>query len=206
MVGTENINWLGHASFQIKGSKVIYIDPWKLKTDTAADIILLTHQHYDHCSAQDISKVQRDNTIIVAPQDCLNGLSGDIRPIKPGQRLNIQGVTVEAVTAYNIGKAFHPKSNNWLGFIITLDGTKIYHAGDTDLIPEMEGIKVDFALLPIGGTYTMDVQQAATAANRIKPKTAIPMHYGDIVGDASNGLRFKQLCSVEVQILEVKNE
>lgn len=206
MVAIENVKWLGHASFQIKNSKVIYVDPWKLKINEPADIILVTHEHYDHCSVQDISKIQKENTVIVGPKDCANKLSGKIKTIKPGQSLTIGGVTIEAVPAYNIGKAFHPKSNNWVGFIITLDNIKIYHAGDTDLIPEMDEIKVDFALLPIGGTYTMNVQEAATLANKMKPKVAIPMHYGSIVGDSSDAEKFKKLCNVaEVQILNSTN-
>lgn len=205
MLGIENIKWLGHASFQIKNSKVIYIDPWKLKTDTPADIILITHGHYDHCSSQDIGKVQKEHTVIVLPVDCASQLSGNIKTIEPGQSLSIEGIAIEAVPAYNIGKAFHPKSNNWVGFIITLDNTKIYHAGDTDLIPEMDAIKADFALLPVGGTYTMDAQEAATCANKIRPKVAIPMHYGSIVGSSTDAQKFKKLCNVEAQVL-VNNE
>lgn len=206
MVGIENIKWLGHASFQIKNSKVIYIDPWKLTTTIPADIILVSHEHYDHCSPEDISKIQNENTVIVAPVDCASKLSGNIKTIKPGESVTFEGVTIEAVAAYNKGKPFHPKSNLWVGYIITLDDVKIYHAGDTDLIPEMERLKVDIALLPIGGTYTMDVQQAATLVNRIKPKVAIPMHYGSIVGDLSFALKFKQLCETEVKVLEVKGD
>lgn len=202
MLGIENIKWLGHAGFQIKDSKIVYIDPWKLKTDTPADIILVSHEHYDHCSAQDINRVQQDSTVIVAPQDCANKLLGNVKPIKPGMSLNIEGAMVEAVPAYNMGKPFHPRSNNWVGFIITLDDTRIYHAGDTDLIPEMDKIKADIALLPIGGTYTMDAREAASCANKIKPKLVIPMHYGSIVGGASDAQEFKKLCNVEVQILD----
>ena len=169
MIPLENIEWLGHASFRITNAKTIYIDPWKLKIAQPADIILITHGHYDHCSPEDISKIQKKETVILASSDCLKELSGNVKSIQPGQRLTVSGVEVEAVPAYNIGKAFHPKSNNWLGFIISLDNTRIYHAGDTDLIPEMENIKVDIALLPIGGTYTMDLQQAARLVNQIKP-------------------------------------
>ncbi len=202
MIGIENIKWLGHASFQIKNSKVLYIDPWQLKTTEPADIILVTHGHYDHCSPEDIAKIKKESTVIVATGDCREKLSGNLQIVKPGETLTIAGITIETVPAYNIGKSFHPKSNNWVGFIITWDNTRIYHAGDSDFIPEMHNIKADFVLLPIGGTYTMDVQQAASCVGKIKPKVAIPMHYASIVGDSSDALKFKQLCSTEVRILK----
>lgn len=203
MIGIENIKWLGHASFQIKDGKVIYIDPWKLETVEPADIILVTHEHYDHCSTQDITKIQKESTIIVAPEDCANKLSGNVKTIKPAEVLTVAGVAIEAVPAYNIGKSFHPKSNNWVGFMLTLDNTRIYHAGDTDLIPEINETGLDFALLPIGGTYTMNAREAAHLANKIRPKVAIPMHYGSIVGSASDAQEFKRLCKGVVQILNI---
>ena len=114
-------------------------------------------------------------------------------------------VTIKAVPAYNQGKPFHPRSNNWVGYLITIDNTKVYHAGDTDLIPEINDIEADFALLPIGGTYTMNVQEAASCVKKIKPKVAIPMHYGSIVGSNSDALEFKKACDTEVQILQTEN-
>jgi len=122
----------------------------------------------------------------------------------PGQKLNIEGLEIEAVPAYNKARAFHPKASNFVGYIISAGGIKIYHAGDTDFIPEMEKLKVDIAMLPVGGTYTMDAQEAALAADSIKPKIAVPMHYGAIVGSTNDADKFKKLCQVEVKIMEVK--
>jgi len=201
MLASEKIKWLGHASFQIKNSKTIYVDPWELKISDPADIILITHQHYDHCSPEDIAKIQKEDTVIIAPEDCVQKLSGNIKAIKPQEALDIEGVKIEATAAYNLNKAFHPKTNSWVGFIVSLDDTRIYHAGDTDLIPEMDNIKADIVLLPVGGTYTMNAKQAAECANKINPKVAIPMHYGSIVGSSANAEEFKKLCNAEVRIL-----
>ena len=202
MFTAEDVVWLGHASFQIKAEKIIYIDPWNLKINDPADIVLVTHSHYDHCSAADISKIQKTDTIIVAAQDCRDKLFGNVRFIHPGEHLEIKGIEIEAVPAYNIAKSFHPRAKNGVGYIINLEAARIYHAGDSDFVPEMSTLKADIALLPIGGTYTMNPQEAAELVNKIKPKLAIPMHYGSIVGDAKDAEMFKQLCHTEVKILK----
>jgi len=199
---TENITWLGHASFKIAGDKVIYIDPWKLGRAEPADIILVTHSHHDHCLPQDVAKLQKEGTVIVTVADCAGEFMGDVRVLKPGDSLTIDGVTIEAVPAYNTDKPNHPKSAGWVGFVIEMGGRQIYHAGDTDLIPEMDGIEADIVLLPVGGTYTMTAEEAAQAAERINPQVAIPMHYGEIVGSRADAEKFKRLCSCEVRILE----
>lgn len=198
----ENLNWLGHASFKIAGEKIIYIDPYQLKGENEkADIILITHSHFDHCSPPDIKKVQKSNTVIVATPDCKSDLSGNIKTVKPGDKITVKGINVETVPAYNINKRFHPKSNNWVGYIVTVNSKRIYHAGDTDKIPVVGDIKADIVLLPIGGTYTMTAEEAADAANLIKPQLAIPMHFGSVVGSKSDAERFKSLCNVPVEIL-----
>ncbi len=202
---TENIIWLGHASFKIINEKVVYIDPWKIKEKERglAELILITHEHYDHCSPEDIAKLCKSDTQVVAPGDCVSKISGQATAIKPGDILTIKGITLEAVPAYNLKKPYHPKANGWVGYIITIGKERIYHAGDTDLIPEMERIKADIALLPCGGTYTMDAIEAAQAANKIKPKLAIPMHYGSIIGTEKDVQRFKEnVRGVEVQVLK----
>jgi len=198
----KNISWLGHASFKITNDKVLYIDPWKLKKEDKADIILITHPHYDHLSLEDISKIQTEDTIIVIPPDGASKLKGNIKIVRPGDNLTIKGIDIKVVPAYNIKKDYHPKENGWVGFILNMKGTRIYHSGDTDFIPEMKKIKVDIALLPIGGTYTMDVAEAVEAVKAINPKVVIPMHYGDIVGSVEDAEKFKKLSPVKVEILK----
>jgi len=196
----ENIFWLGHSTIRIDGEKVIYIDPWKLRDPKRADLILISHSHYDHLSPEDVRKIQESDTVIITTQDCATELSGDVRVVKPGDVVRIGEIVVEAVRSYNIGKAFHPKENDWLGFVATVMGKRIYYCGDTDLIPEMESISADIVIAPVGGTYTMNAEEAARAVNMIKPETAIPIHYGDIVGSVEDAERFRGLCKVLVDI------
>jgi L-ascorbate metabolism protein UlaG (beta-lactamase superfamily) len=201
------LDWLGHASVRITSEKIIYIDPYQIKGDEKADLILITHGHYDHCSIEDIQKIAKPTTIIVATTDCSSKFSGkvevaDVKLMEPGQSVNIEGINIEAVHAYNPKKQFHPKVNAWVGYIIELDGKRIYHAGDTDLIPEMEKIKADIALLPIGGKYTMSPEEAAEAANIIKPQLAIPIHFGSIIGTKADAEKFKALCKCNAKIPE----
>ncbi len=199
----ENIFWLGHSSVRIDGQQVIYIDPWKLKDPKKADLILISHSHYDHLSPEDVRKIQKEDTVIVATQDSAADLSGDIRIVKPGDVVQIGEIRVEAVPSYNLDKAFHPRENHWLGFVVTVGGKRIYYCGDTDLIPEMEAIQADIMLVPVGGTYTMTAEEAARAVNTIRPEVAIPIHYDDIVGSAEDARRFRDLCEVAVEIKSV---
>jgi L-ascorbate metabolism protein UlaG (beta-lactamase superfamily) len=193
----DRIKWLGHDGFEIATDALtLMIDPFQVEGDRQADIILVTHPHYDHCSVDDIARLRKPSTVIVTEPESAEKLSaanlaGDIRVVKPGDRLTVSGVPIEAVAAYNVDKHFHPKEKNWLGFIVTMDGVRVYHAGDTDMIPEMNGLRADIALLPVSGTYVMTADEAVAAAKRIKPRTAIPMHYDSIVGTASDALAFK---------------
>ncbi len=171
------VKWLGHAGFEILGSKKIYVDPYNVSAG-AADFILLTHSHYDHCDKPTIQRLQGNATEIIGAVDCIKTLSGHTYSLRPGEAITYPyGLKIEAVQAYNVNSAYHPKGTG-IGFLITMDNVTIYHAGDTDLIPEMSSLRgIDVALLPIGGSTTMDAGQAAEAANAINPKVAIPMHY-----------------------------
>jgi len=200
----DRIAWLGHDGFRIDAGKTIYFDPYQIAGGPVADLILVSHEHFDHCSPEDIQKIQGPETIIVTEKDSAKKLSGDIRVMKAGDVLHLGDINIEAVPAYNMDKDFHPKKKGWLGFIVETDGIRIYHAGDTDVIPEMKGLKVDIAFLPVSGTYVMTAEQAVKAALAIRPKLAIPMHYGAIVGDVQDAVRFQKALEgqVDVRILE----
>lgn len=197
----EKISWLGHDAFLINASKKIYFDPYQISGGPTADIICISHDHFDHCSPEDVAKVQGPETVIVTEAQSKGKLSGDVRVMTPGDSLDVDGVRIHAVNAYNTNKDFHPRNNEWLGFIVEIDGVRIYHAGDTDFIPEMEQIAVDIALLPVSGTYVMTADEAVKAALAIGPKLAIPMHYGAIVGDETDARKFKAALEGKVDVL-----
>lgn len=200
-----NIFWLGHDSFRLKGEKVIYIDPWKLAPNAEkADIVLVTHEHRDHFSPDDIAKISKPDTIIVAPQSVAAKSNLKIQIVKPGDKVTVSGIPIEVVPAYNPNKQFHPQSAGHVGYIVTLGGKRIYHAGDTDVIPEMAQIQCDIALLPVSGKYVMTAREAVQAAHTIRPALAIPMHWGDetVVGTRADAEEFKRLAQVPVEILE----
>ena len=198
------LKWLGHASFKITdGNAVIYIDPWKLKESPHdATLVLVSHSHFDHYSADDIAKVSGMTTKLVAAGDVIQQY-GKGQVLKPGQTIEAAGVKLTGVPAYNPAKQFHPKSNNWLGFVIEIAGKRIYYAGDTDLTSEMKALKnIDLALLPAGGKFTMNADEAADATKQFKPKQAIPYHWGDIIGGRADADAFAQKAACKVKVLE----
>jgi len=181
-----SLEWLGHSSFMLKAEgKTIYVDPYEGEYSEKADLILVTHSHFDHCDPSKIKKIRQPNTVIIAPEDCASKVSGEVKTLKPNQEMAVGKIRVKATEAYNNkrfrtpGNPFHPKGFG-VGYLITVRDKTIYHAGDSDLIPEMKQLgHVDVALLPSGGTYTMDNPESAEAALTINPKTAIPMHRWD---------------------------
>jgi L-ascorbate metabolism protein UlaG (beta-lactamase superfamily) len=197
----KKLHWLGHSGFRIDAEKTIYFDPYQIEAGPRADLILITHQHFDHCSPEDVSKIQGPETTIVTEKDSAKQLSGDVRILSPGQSLNFAGIEILTVPSYNTGKDFHPKRNGWLGFLVEVSGVRIYHAGDSDFIPEMKDLKIDIALLPVSGTYVMTAHQAVKASLALKPALAIPMHYGAIVGSDQDALDFKKALEGKVDVL-----
>ncbi|MEM0231036.1 MAG: MBL fold metallo-hydrolase [Candidatus Woesearchaeota archaeon] len=209
-----NLEWLGHAAVRITAeNRTIYIDPYQIDAIQKADLILITHGHYDHCSIADIKKIVKNGTIVIATSDCISQLRKveniSIKIVSPNKDVkiaNMPWLSISTVPAYNIAKMFHSKDNEWVGYVLDIKGHKIYHAGDTDFIPEMREIKdIDVAFLPVGGTYTMNAEEAAEAASVMMPKIAVPIHYGAIVGSEKDAQKFKELCKCKVEILEKVN-
>ncbi|MFA0784630.1 MBL fold metallo-hydrolase [Fervidibacter sacchari] len=204
------ITWLKHDAFLLKGEGVVVaIDPYELRSvPEKADLVLVTHDHFDHCDPNSVRLVAKPDAVIVAPQNAASKLGKNVRVVKVGDVLTEKGVTIKVVPAYNVRperQRFHPKNYGGVGYLITLAGKTIYHPGDTDLIPEMDNLgQVDIALLPVSGTYVMDAQEAAEAVKRIKPTHVIPMHYGSIVGSKADAEKFAQLVAGQttVHILE----
>lgn len=203
----SKLHWLGHDSFRLDGPPVIYFDPWKLSGHLpVADLVLVSHEHFDHCSPDDVLKISDSNTLVVANTSCAASLPG-ARLVKPGDRLTVRGVDIEVVSAYNLnkfrspGQPFHPQKSGYAGYIITVGGVRLYHTGDTDGIPEMAKIKCDVALLPVSGIYVMTAEEAAEAAKVLGPQIAVPMHYGSGIGTAEDGARFAELYGGEVVLL-----
>ena len=196
----ENIKVLYHSSIRISNNKVIYIDPFKIdKNYNDADIVFITHDHYDHYSDEDIDKVINENTTIIIPEKLLTKLlkkginKNAIITVEPNEKYMVQGIKFETIPSYNTNKTFHPKENGWVGYIITLDDIRYYIAGDTDITEENRKVKCDVAFVPVGGTYTMDFKEAAQLINEIQPKIAVPIHYGSVVGTKQDATDFIKL-------------
>ena len=203
------IRWLGHATVRIDaridsradgdaGSSeiVVFIDPYDIKERAKSDIILISHEHFDHCSLDDLRKVAAKRTQLVGPprtQSVLRRVTGHVHVLEPGEEIEVLGVPIRGVPAYNVEKEFHPKAAGGLGFVLELEGKRIYYAGDTDLIPEMKGLDVDIAILPVGGVYTMDATEAAEAFKLVGATEGVPIHYGSLIGTGADGEKFRRL-------------
>lgn len=189
------LTWLGHAGFRIAWEgKTLCLDPYHLAgRPLPADVVLITHPHFDHWSPEDLRRLVTPRTVLIAPSDCTGNVGHAVRPIRPGERQELfAGASVEAIPAYNLDKPYHPKEKGWVGYILTLGRERLYHAGDTDAIPEMDDLEVDVALLPVGGTYTMTAEEAAAVASRLRAHTVVPMHYGSVVGSLADAKTFQE--------------
>ena len=190
---------LCHSSIKITEDVIIYIDPFKINKEYHdADYIFFTHSHYDHFSPEDIEKVKKQNTVFIVTEDIKEKAENlfnrdNVFAVEPNKSYHVHGLDFKTTYAYNVNKAFHPKENRWVGYIIEVNHKTYYIAGDTDNIEEIQNIECDKAFIPIGGTYTMDYQEAAKLANTIKAKVIIPTHYGSIVGDKEDATKFKEL-------------
>jgi L-ascorbate metabolism protein UlaG (beta-lactamase superfamily) len=209
----ESIEWLGHAGFRLRvGRATVYIDPYRVDDGPPADLILITHGHYDHFSPRDIEQLGHERTILVGPPAVAERVSGQVISVAPGRLIEdelVRGLEVATVAAYNTskrdqdGNVFHPREAGWVGYELNVRGERLYHSGDTDVIPEMDSVTgVDVALLPVSGVYVMTAGEAAEAARRIQPRVAVPMHWGQHIGTRADAEAFAQLAPVDVELLE----
>jgi L-ascorbate metabolism protein UlaG (beta-lactamase superfamily) len=207
----DAVEWLGHAGFRIRsGPATIYIDPYRVPDGPTADLILITHGHYDHFSPQDVERLSHEGTWVVAPPAVAERIAGQVVSVRPGESVQpFAGVEVTAVAAYNTskrdsdGNVFHPREAGWVGYDVNVRGQRLYHSGDTDVVPEMDAVAgVDVALLPVSGTYVMTAAEAAEAARRIQPGVAVPMHWGEHIGTIEDARLFAEKAPVEVRILK----
>ena len=207
----EGFTWFRQSAYRWSGDGLtVYIDPWGTEAGAPpADLILITHAHFDHFQAEEIARLRKEGTKVLAPADVAKELTGEVTAVAPGQSHDAAGVKLETVPAYNIAEGrleMHPKANRWVGYVLELGGATYYHAGDTDHLPELENVRTDVAFVPIGGTYTMDVGEAAELVHAMSPRLAVPMHYGFVVGSAGDGERFRAAAApVEVQTLTPAN-
>jgi L-ascorbate metabolism protein UlaG (beta-lactamase superfamily) len=206
----DSLTWFRQAAFRWAGDgPVVYVDPWGVTDDVPADVIPITHAHADHFQPHEIERLRTPDTQILAPADVAKDIEGSVTPVVPGQTHEVAGMKVETVPAYNVVEErldMHPKKNRWVGYVLEHGGTTYYHAGDTDALPELEALRTDVAMVPIGGTYTMDYREAAGLVKRMEPQVSVPMHYGFVVCSPSHSTLFKkEAAPVRVEILQPTN-
>jgi L-ascorbate metabolism protein UlaG (beta-lactamase superfamily) len=206
----EGITWFRQSAMRWRGDgPVVYIDPWGVTDPAPADLILITHAHFDHFQPEEIERLRTATTKLVAPKDVAAELSGDVTAVAPGESHEIGGFRFETVPAYNIVEErleMHPKRNGWVGYVFEYGGRTYYHGGDTDALPELESLSTQVAMVPIGGTYTMDAREAAGLVKAMGPELAVPMHFGFVVGSPSDAERFREMAApVAVEVLEPTN-
>lgn len=191
-----------HSSIRIGSDKVIYFDPYLIDSETHdADIIFITHEHFDHFSVDDIKKVEKEDTVYVIPDNMYDMLGGEnVYVLRPNEKITIEGHEVITLPSYNVGKPFHPKDKGNLAYIVTIEGKRVFVAGDCDMNEDNSRIRVDIAFVPVGGKYTMDYREAAALVNRIRPELAIPVHYGEVAGDRKDGERFRELVDKDIKV------
>lgn len=204
----DNVTVLCHSSIKFNKEKTIYIDPYKIDRDYMdADIIFITHDHYDHYSEEDIKMIKKDDTIIVAPISMRGKIleygfkENSIIAVEPNKKYAIDKINFETIPSYNINKEFHPKVNNWVGYIIEINSTRYYIAGDTDITEENKKVKCDVAFIPVGGKFTMDYKEASVLANIIKPQIVVPIHYGSIIGTKQDAIEFSKLLDSKIECI-----
>jgi L-ascorbate metabolism protein UlaG (beta-lactamase superfamily) len=192
----EKLTWFRQSAFRWHGDDlVVYVDPWGVTDDVPADVILITHAHFDHFQPHEIDRLRKPSTRLVAPHDVARELSGDVTAVAPGELHDVGGLRFETVPAYNTVEErldMHPKANGWVGYVLEFEGHRYYHAGDTDALPELEPLATDVAMVPIGGTYTMDWDEAGALVRAMSPRVAVPMHYGFVVCSPSRAVIFRK--------------
>lgn len=207
----EHFTWFRQSAMRYRADGLtVYIDPWGTGADEPpADLILITHAHFDHLQPDEIARLRTPGTKVLAPADVAKELPGDVTPVAPGESHEAAGVRIETVPAYNVAEArleMHPKANGWVGYVLELGGSTYYHAGDTDALPELETLTTDVAMVPIGGTYTMDAEEAGGLVRAMSPRLAVPMHFGFVVGSPGDADRFRSAAApVAVETLTPTN-
>ncbi len=207
----KNVTHLKQSTIRIQGEKTVYFDPFRMSSEPHdADIVFITHTHGDHFSIPDLKKVMKPDTTLFIPADGVDKAKAEgiqhVIAVAPNREFSNQGIKFETIPAYNTNKTFHPKENNWVGYICTINNITYYIAGDTDLIPEMKSIKADVIFLPVGGTYTMTAKEAADAANIIHPAVAVPVHFADVVGTFQDAKDFVSMLDKNIQGVILKNQ